>query len=121
MPRILIAEDDKTMQEFYREALGDRFDLVIVEDSNLALEKLGGRDYCLLITDLNMPGWDGNTAVSGAMALDNRLPIIVASGYVGEPDIDSVTDIFPNISGILRKPFTIDELLAQVEKAIKAA
>lgn len=119
MQKILIAEDDNIMQDFYEVALGDRYELFIVEDSNLALEKLSSSHFDLFITDLDMPNWDGNTAVSGAMAIDNTLPVIIASGYIGQPDFDSVSEIFPNIAGILKKPFQIDELISVIEKALK--
>lgn len=117
-PRILVAEDDLGMQAFYRAVLENDFELTLVEDSNMALKMLASAGFDLFITDLNMPRWDGNTGVSGALAQNSNLPVIVASGYVGANEFDKVTDSFPNIVAKLKKPFLANSLIFAVNKAL---
>jgi two-component system chemotaxis response regulator CheY len=65
MPKtILVVDDSSSLRTAVRIALtGEGYDVVEAEDGKVALSKLDGRKYHLVISDVNMPNMDGFTFV----------------------------------------------------------
>ena len=60
MARILVVEDDRDFQEFYRFAFTEKgHEVTTVRTAELALEALQGACFDLLVVDLLLPGMDG--------------------------------------------------------------
>ena len=58
--KILVVDDDKDIRDVLYDILTFQgFDAEVVEDGEIALEKLLQTPYDLLITDINMPKMDG--------------------------------------------------------------
>ncbi len=66
MPKtILVVDDSSSLRTAVRIALtGEGYDVVEAEDGKVALTKLDGRKYHLVISDVNMPNMDGFTFVA---------------------------------------------------------
>jgi len=60
MPRILLAEDEKSIQELYQKVLQDAgFEVDTADDGEEALEKVAAHPYDLVLLDIIMPRKDG--------------------------------------------------------------
>lgn len=120
MARILVAEDDQSVQSFVTHALNNAGHAVTpVGDGLLALEALGapgGTDYDLLITDIVMPGMDG-IALALRVARDQPgLPILLITGYAAEQQRAHNLDEI--IFDVVQKPFTLAQICHQAEEAL---
>ncbi len=79
--RILLIEDDLVCQEIMKESVGDRYDVVIAESGEEALEviRFQHETLSMILLDLNLPGIKG-TDVLSRIKNDpeySRLPVIV--------------------------------------------
>jgi len=120
MARILVAEDDLSVQSFVTRALTNAGHAVTsVEDGLLALEALsasGGGSYDLLITDIVMPGMDG-IALALKVARDRpNLRILLMTGYSAEHQRAHNLDEI--IFDVVEKPFTLEQICRQAEAAL---
>ena len=63
-PTILIVDDERNTREGLQRALQDRYDVLLAEDSQKALQTLESAPVDVLLTDLRMPGcrWHGPVA-----------------------------------------------------------
>lgn len=120
--RILVAEDDETIRQFYELLLGERYSFVkIVEDGQLLLDELNipGQNYDFVITDNQMfksgtkiPGKSGIEALKEIRAMEGleNLPVIVATGDHLESEVGALGGIY------IKKPFGIKELYTTIDK-----
>ena len=118
MARILIAEDENTVANFVRRALEhDGHEVHWAADGAQALERLNEERFDLLLTDIVMPVMDGIALALKASSQWPDLPILMMTGYAEEKRRAHNLDTL--IHDVLAKPFTLDELLAAVRKALK--
>ena len=81
----------------------------------LALLTRGG--YDLVVTDLFMPGMSGWDVVAAVRERVPTLPVILISGFAGEPDVERA-----RAEGVLllRKPFHFQEFKQAVADALRS-
>ena len=123
MPQIFIVDDSISVRKaleitFKRHAL-DSFSAVSAED---ALETLAGDPHFdLLMADVIMPGMSGLELCSELRrdARFDHLPIVLMSGNVDDEIRRQAREVGAN--GVLRKPFSPDELIPMVEELLRAA
>ena len=70
----------------------------------------------LVITDLSMPKLDGPALVRELRALRTDLPIVMATGFVGERDREEAQRL--GVAELLRKPYSRDVLAGVVHRAL---
>jgi DNA-binding NtrC family response regulator len=118
--RILVVDDDEVLRQFNAEML-TRFgyETETAEDGAVAWEALQANGYDVLITDNNMPNLSGVELVKKLRSAHMMLPVVLASGTI--PTEAMVWDSSLQLAGMLLKPFTLDDLLVAVEKALRAA
>ena len=93
--RILVVDDERVIREILAEFLAlEGFSVHTVEDGEKALTELRLRPYDLLITDLLMPGMDGNDLVRRAKQMHPTLPTLIVSGTVTAHDRALAADAF---------------------------
>lgn len=123
MPQIFIVDDSISVRKaleitFKRHAL-ESFSAVSAEQ---ALETLAaGPHFDLMMADVIMPGMSGLELCS-ELRRDDRfahLPIVLMSGNVDEDIKRQAREVGAN--GVLRKPFSPDELIPMVEDLLRAA
>ncbi len=121
MVRILLAEDDPAVRDFVRRALEtDGHDVTAVRDGGEALERLMSplADYELLLADIRMPVMDG-IALALHVARDRpELPVLLMTGYAQQRERAYGLDTL--IRGVLQKPFTLEQVTAEVRSALRA-
>lgn len=118
MKRILVAEDNKLIQQTIAYKLGkDGFEVITVNDGKACLEMIENTKVDLLITDLFMPFVNGHEVISTIRnEWNNNLPIIVLSSAGAE---DTVLKAF-ELGGddYMVKPFSLGELTIRVKKLL---
>jgi DNA-binding response OmpR family regulator len=94
-------------------------------EAHEAADGLAGLKLCreinpdLVITDIHMPGADGIVTIAGLREWAPALPIIAISGGDESARLGLLGSArLMGAVGLLRKPFTIDEVLAAVRGAL---
>jgi DNA-binding response OmpR family regulator len=115
--RILLVDDDRDIRRLTAQML-TRFGYHVdaAEDGAAAWDTLQLNSYNLLLTDQNMPKVSGVELVKKLRSARMALPVIMASGAI--PAEELKRHPWLEISAILLKPFTSEELLGAVEKAL---
>ncbi|HON57372.1 MAG TPA: response regulator [bacterium] len=118
--KILIVEDEILISLNYKKFLEQEGYLIdIVKNANEALEKIhNGVKYDLIITDLEMPKWDGTYVISGLYSKLKDLKIIVVSGCVNDPQYNVIISNFPNVCATIEKPIDLHKLSELIKKIL---
>jgi PAS domain S-box-containing protein len=117
---ILLVEDNPGVLELARDALRNQgYRVLVAGDGDEALRVVQSHPntIALLLTDLVLPGFNGQTLAIRLRALRPQLKVIFTSGYGADAFAPSHA---LGHSGFLAKPFTIDELMRAVRTAIDA-
>jgi CheY-like chemotaxis protein len=115
--RILVAEDNVINQTLFAKmlsVLGYKAD--ITDSGTCALEACQSQQYDIVFMDYQMPGTDGvETAINIKQINRSNKPVIILmtanllvnNDYLAKPGV---------IDGFLKKPFTLQEIAAIIEK-----
>ena len=120
MPRILIVDDEAGLADALRRALERSGHEVRVAASGLE----GARRYReqaadLAIVDIHMPEMDGLELLVQFRTIAPAMPVIVMSGGIQTGGLDLLGDArLLGAFATLAKPFSIDELLGVVSRAL---
>lgn len=111
--QILVVEDDPAVREIeYRILRKMGFDVVTLDCAEKAVRLLDECSFDLLVTDIHLGGrLNGIDLMRIARGQELRLKILVVSGSVDERRTRSIKTL---ADGLLDKPFSIDELRANV-------
>lgn len=114
MKKIFIVEDDVDITDILTIALGARYNLSIINDTNNLMEKMSTFLPDLIITD-NFVGQKVAAEIINDIRSEDRfmnIPVILFSGH---PDIELIAKKI-GANAYLSKPFTIKELNTCIEK-----
>ena len=120
--RILLVDDDPMLTQLITDMLSlDGYHVETAPNGVAALEKVQGRRYDLILTDLHMPELDGAGLYRELTRRQAHPPrkIIFLTGTAGESESHRVVQ--ETGLPVLRKPFNIIELLELVRKVLGAA
>ena len=113
MTRILVIEDEPVFQTLMKSALKKAgYEVMTASDGEEGMRLFTEQPYDMVITDITMPGMDGN-AVARSIRSSGKgdVPIIAMSGYDDKAD----TELF-NVS--VQKPFNLQSF-REVIKSIE--
>jgi PAS domain S-box-containing protein len=117
--RILVVDDDEDVRGFLADALDELGHLVSSCDCGEAAIREVERDCPdLLLLDFAMPGMNGAEAAREIRGRCPHLPIVFVTGYAESEQLEAA--LGPDVR-VLRKPFSIDELVAAIAEAVPAA
>ncbi len=115
--RVLIVDDERDMAEscaFFLERAG--FATVVAVSGDEALAALDRSAFDLVVTDLRMPRMTGLSLLDVVKSRDQDVEVLLITGY---PEIDTAVEaIKRGASDYVAKPFTEDEFMARVERAL---
>jgi DNA-binding NtrC family response regulator len=116
--RILVAEDDKALRLFLSEVLdAEGYDVRAVRNGTEALRAIETGDADLVVTDLMMPGATGKDVLQVTRETRQHLNVIVITAF---GSIDSAIELVKNGAfDYLTKPFSNEELLLSVQRALE--
>jgi two-component system, OmpR family, response regulator len=111
--KVLVVEDDESLAEALQRGLVDQgFEVDIVGDGNVALDRPLDTTYDVIVLDLMLPGLNGYRVISELRARDDWTPILVLTAKQGEFDQTEVLD--SGADDFLSKPFSFPVLIAHV-------
>lgn len=111
MPKVLVVDDEQSFRGMIGSALeSSGFDVVELADGRATLDILEAEAPDLLLVDLIMPKMDGFELIREIRKTNDRLPIIVISGYI-ERDTEEIIRMM-GATTFLRKPLVYSDLLA---------
>ncbi|MDD0809618.1 response regulator transcription factor [Curvibacter sp. RS43] len=111
--KLLLIEDDRSMQSALQRALSRRqIEVSLCEDGLQALSLWQERQPDVVVLDLSLPGLDGLHVLDRARRAGLRTPVLIltARGTVG----DRVIGLNSGADDYLAKPFDLDELEARL-------
>jgi CheY-like chemotaxis protein len=118
-PRILVVDDDGDIRRLNSEVLtGSGYKVDTAADGDDAWDVLELYRYDLLLTDYDMPKVTGVELLKKLRAAHMTMPVILASGTIPTQELNRHPWL--QIDATLPKPYTPDELLVTVRKALYA-
>jgi DNA-binding NtrC family response regulator len=116
---ILVVDDDAVIREGLRRVLGQEgYQVETQPNGRLALDRMQEASFALLITDLKMPGMSGLEVLQAVKVLQPEMPVILITGYAA---IDNAVEVMRSgAADYLAKPFTNEEIVSKVRKALDA-
>jgi PAS domain S-box-containing protein len=110
--RILVVDDEEIIRAVMLRALElSGFEVLVAQDSEQALELLGGQDFDLIITDFQLPGIGGKRWLERIRKENSGIPIFCMSGY--ELDHSETGGL---AQAIFQKPLELDKLASRIKE-----
>jgi two-component system, OmpR family, phosphate regulon response regulator PhoB len=121
-PSLLIVEDDETIRETIRDALGlEGFSVTACADGRDALRNLeaagAATPFALVVLDLMLPGLGGLELCRQLRKAGDRTPILVVSAR--DSEADRVLGLEVGADDYLTKPFGMRELVARCRALLR--
>jgi CheY-like chemotaxis protein len=116
--RILIADDEPNIRQTIAEILG-KFGCVCQtgKDGYEASTLIEQNEFDLVISDIKMPYRNGYEIFAAVQRSRDNLPVILMTGFGYDPNHSIVRASQEGLSGVIFKPFKIDQLIEEVRKA----
>lgn len=115
--KILWAEDEDTLREVMCELIrSEGHQCTPAEDGLKAQELLKKEKFDLLITDFNMPHVDGAELLFWCRKNNLHMPVIFVTATVDRLPVEDLV-LQDCCCSIVNKPFSIETLLEEIEKA----
>lgn len=114
--KILIVDDEALMRNFLSEALKRKgIEVIAVESGEKAVKTLEDESFDMVITDLKLPGITGMDVLRKVKELSPQTLVIVITAY-GTIE-NAVEAMKSGAFHYLIKPFSLESLIANIEKA----
>lgn len=117
-PTILIADDEKNTREGLARALQRSYEVVLAEDGRRALEILETQPVDIVLSDVRMPGMDGLTLLSRALARQPQPLVILLTAY---GTVETAVEAMKHGAyDFLTKPVNLDQLELKLKQALRS-
>jgi two-component system response regulator HydG len=118
MAKILVVDDQRNMRTTLAMMLrGAGYDVDEAEDGDTAVDRVGAESYDLVLTDLKMGGRDGMEVLRHTKDNTPLTEVMVMTAY---GTIESAVEAMRiGAYDYIQKPFTEEELLVKVQKAVE--
>ena len=120
MARILVCDDQDLMRDSLAALLArDGHDVVAATDGPMAITKLSGGRFDLLITDLKMPKMTGIELLGEAKKLRPEMPVVLMTAFATvQTAVDAIKQ---GAYDYIQKPFEGDDIRRLVERTLEHA
>lgn len=118
--RILLVEDserDAALLQLYIKRGGYEPTIVRVENSIAMRNQLASREWDVVISDFNLPGFNAYAALNELQQSGKRIPFIVLSGEINQKIIDGVKQA--GATEYLAK-YEMRQIVSAIERALQA-
>lgn len=116
--RLLIIDDDSGIVEYLTEMLtANGYSVKGETDPQRALQRIETENFDLLISDIEMPGLRGLDLMTAIHAIKPGQLILLMTAF-GSIDL-GVNSLQAGACGFVTKPFSLNDLLAAIDKAFK--
>jgi signal transduction histidine kinase/HD-like signal output (HDOD) protein/CheY-like chemotaxis protein len=114
---ILIVDDEEHIRDLLSDTLGVRgYKVETAENGLTALKLLNDKQVDLLLLDMRMPVKDGLGLLDEIKERLPQLPVIIVTGLASNEEVQEALE--RGAFSCLRKPFEIDTLVEEVDKAL---
>ncbi len=115
---ILIVDDDRNLLELMGMMLQSAgYEVTTAHDGEGALSAVKGDAFDLAVVDLRLPGTDGISLMREFHQINPEMPVIILTAHSSVKS--AVEAIRMGAFNYLAKPFDLDELLLQIERALE--
>jgi DNA-binding NtrC family response regulator len=115
---ILICDDEEIMRDVLETILsGAGYKVDLTKTGEEAVEAYSAKAYDVVLMDVSMPGMGGLTALEELMKLDAEAVVLMVTAYATFDTAISAWE--KGASGVIRKPFQNEQILALVARGIK--
>ena len=116
---ILVADDEPNIRNTIHDVLR-KYGAVVTTAVNgaEAIALLERNQYDLVVSDIKMPDKSGYDVFACAHRTAAAMPVILMTGFGYDPNHSIVRASQEGLSAVLFKPFKVDQLLAEVRKAL---
>ena len=117
--KILVIDDDKNINDLLTK-LFELNDYLVETAMNgqIGFEKAVKEDFDLVTMDIKMPLWNGLDAIGALEIVKPELKILVISGFLNDHEKQKIKEA-PNVLKIILKPFQVNDLLKEINLALK--
>lgn len=116
--RILLVEDDEIMRiTLYDRLKKQHWQVDQAEDGKTALQMIENDEYHLILSDIRMPGLDGNQLLEKVVQISPGTDIIMMTAY-GCAD-DAVACLKNGAADYILKPFDPDDLIIRIRRLLE--
>jgi len=112
--KILVIDDEPNIRLLFQEIFKMKgYDTEIAENGKIGLEMLKENYYDLIFLDRKMPVMSGDETLEQLRKFSD-VPVYLVSAFQTDEEIQSIKQT--GATGVLMKPFTIDEVVKIAEK-----
>ncbi len=116
--RLLVAEDEEIMRITVLDHLRDQgWQVDAAENGAQALELVKANRYEILLSDIRMPGMDGETLLSEVKKIAPRTEVVMMTAY-GSTE-DAVNCLKKGAVDYILKPFDLDDLSFRIRRILE--
>lgn len=117
--RILVADDEPNIRLTISEVLRKYHCLVTVAgNGSEAISAVGRMPFDLVLSDIKMPDKSGYDVFEACRKKSLELPVILMTSFGYDPNHSIVRASQEGLQAVLFKPFKVQQLLAEVRKAL---
>jgi DNA-binding NtrC family response regulator len=117
MADILVVDDDDVIRDTLSELLSADYSCQTANTAEQALAKLEAQAFDVVLTDISMPGLDGNELLNKVVELYPGTPVIIISGHSDQQQAESL--LSRGAFEFLLKPFRLELVEESVKRAIE--
>ena len=117
--KVMIIDDDRELLSELEETLGaSGYDITVIDNTELVLNKALQNQPDVILMDLKMPGKSGFELADeiSRMSTLEKVPVIAMSAFFRE-DFNSLMNLC-GIKKCLKKPFTVTAAIAAIEDVV---
>lgn len=117
---ILVVDDEEIVRDVIKEILPEYgFKVTVADDGGKALEIFNSSPvpFDLVMVDMVMPGMSGREVLKKIQEIKPGQRVISITGYAAESDLEELQQL--GITDILKKPFSLSDVLLIVRKMIE--
>lgn len=112
---VLIIDDEKNIRQLLKEILElNHFKVDTAKNGRDGIELFNKNSFKLIFIDKRMPGISGEEVFTEIRKTNKIIPVYIISAFQSSTEIEILNK--GNITGVLMKPFTIQEVMKIVRK-----
>jgi len=116
---VLVVDDDKNTRDGLERALRRDYEVMLAENAETAMVRLGEKNVDVLLTDVRMPGMDGLTLLQRALARNPKLICILLTAY---GNVETAVEAMKRGAfDFLTKPVNLDHLDLLLKRAVRSS
>jgi DNA-binding response OmpR family regulator len=111
---VIIVDDDEMLLEMFKTTLSiEGYQCETASSAEAAIELIEKTSFDIMLTDIRMPGIKGFELTHKAKRMRPDMAVIIMTAYAEEFSYDNALEA--GASDFIKKPFTLNELIARIQ------